>query len=308
MEAKTPVERAAESTQGQPSLLLPECDDKRIQQATQVAADLGFCQPILWTADRVQGARERVTAHLQERLQARGKSPDKAAEMANTPSYSAASAVALGLADGAIMGAQYTSGETVRAALTAVGLKTGNSTLSSCFWMLQEDQNWIFADAAVVPDPNPEQLAQIACLAANACRRYLKQDPVVALLSFSSHGSANHAKVDKVRAAVDLLRKQPVDFMFDGELQLDAAIVPEVAASKAPESPLKGRANVLIFPDLDAGNIGYKLVQRIAGVRAVGPLLMGLAKPMHDLSRGCSVDDIVKVMAVTTLDVFGERK
>ena len=301
--SKTPIERVTQTNGDSPSILLPETTDPRITRAAKIAANLGFCEPILW--DHVQVARHesQIAEHLHQRFVARGKNPEKAAELSVVPSYSAAAAVSLGLADGAVMGAQYTSGETVRAALTAVGLKAGVTTLSSCFWMLHQKQSWIFADAAVVPDPDSEQLAQIACLAAAACRRYLKQDPVVALLSFSTHGSASHPTVDKVRAAVEFLQREKVDFVFDGELQLDAAIVAEVAASKAPGSAVKGMANVLIFPDLNAGNIGYKLVQRIAGAKAIGPLLMGLACPVHDLSRGCSVDDIVKAMAVTTLDL-----
>jgi phosphate acetyltransferase len=161
------------------------------------------------------------------------------------------------------------------------------------------DGTLIFSDCAVIPAPLPEQLADIAESAANSCREFLDAEPVVALMSFSTKGSADHENVAKVQAAVKILKERNVKFVFDGELQADAALVPSVTDQKAPGSPVKGKVNTLIFPDLGAGNIGYKLVQRLGNAQAFGPLLQGFAKPISDLSRGASVEDIVTTCAVT---------
>jgi phosphate acetyltransferase len=213
--------------------------------------------------------------------------------------------VHLGDADAMVAGAQNTTGNVLRAGLAIIGTVQGLKTASSCFVMTGMDEQYgtggamIFSDCAVVPDPTPEQLADISISAAQSCREFLNTEPVAALLSFSTKGSAKHDDVSKVQATVDILKARNPGFVFDGELQADAALVPSVLDQKAPGSPVRGKVNVLVFPDLNAGNIGYKLVQRLGKVQAYGPFLQGFAKPISDLSRGASVDDIVITCAVT---------
>jgi phosphate acetyltransferase len=213
--------------------------------------------------------------------------------------------VHLGAADAMVAGAENTTGDVLRAGLAIIGTVPGLKTASSCFVMTNLDPRWgadgalIFSDCAVVPDPTAEQLADIAESAAQSCREFLGREPVVALLSFSTKGSAKHDAVTKVQTAVGLLKSKNPGFVFDGELQADAALVPSVTDKKAPGSPVRGRVNTLVFPDLGSGNIGYKLVQRLGNAEAFGPFLQGFAKPVSDLSRGASVDDIVTTAAVT---------
>ena len=213
--------------------------------------------------------------------------------------------VHLGDADAMVAGAENTTGDVLRAGLSIIGTVPGLKVASSCFVMAGLDAKWgvngalIFSDCAVVPDPSAEQLADIAESAALSCREFLGTEPVVALMSFSTKGSAKHDDVSKVQSAVEILKSRKVDFVFDGELQADAALVPSVTDSKAPGSPVRGKVNTLVFPDLGSGNIGYKLVQRLGSAEAYGPFLQGFAKPVSDLSRGASVDDIVATCAVT---------
>lgn len=220
-------------------------------------------------------------------------------------------------ADGAVMGAVATTADTLRAALRVVGVDPRFRVVTSCFLMALPDdrtlrhRTLVYADCAVVPQPDASQLADIAIQAAEACRRLLQEEPKVALLAFSTHGSADHPLLDGVRGACAELARRGVDFAFDGELQGDAALVAQVAERKAPGSAVAGRANVLVFPDLNSGNIAYKLTERLAGARAIGPLLQGLRTPIHDLSRGCSADDVLDAMAITALDAArqeGQRR
>lgn len=229
---------------------------------------------------------------------------DKARAIMQNPLFYGAMMVRKGKADGSVAGSINTTGDVLKAGIHIIGLAPGIKTVSSSFIMIipeflgTKDKVFIFGDCAVLPDPDVEQLASIAISSANTMRQLVGEEPKVAMLSFSTKGSAQHEMVDKVIQATKIVKQQAPDLLIDGELQLDAAIIPDVAKKKSPNSPVAGYANVLIFPDLDAGNIGYKLTQRLAKAEAIGPIIQGLAKPANDLSRGCSVDDIVNVVAI----------
>ncbi len=248
---------------------------------------------------------EHYASMLYELRKMKGMTPEEATKLAQNPLYLACLMIKNGDADGELAGAQNTTGDVLRPAFQIVKTKPGISVVSGAFLMFTPTPQYgengllIFADCAVNPNPSARELAEIALSSAETARAIAGIEPRVAMLSFSTKGSARHELVDKVTEATNIAKEMNPSLMIDGELQADAALVPEVGKSKAPGSPVAGQANVLVFPDLQSGNIGYKMVERFSGTKAVGPILQGMAAPINDLSRGCSVDDIVNMIVIT---------
>lgn len=310
-------------------ILLPEGSEERTVQAARIITDEKIAKvTLLGDEEEIKKVAEKFNVCLcgidiinpltdpdfehyangfYELRKAKGMTPEKARETIKNTLFYACMMIKEGKADGMVSGAINTTGNTLRPGLQIIKMAKGINTISSCFIMEIPNKEYgdnglmLFGDCAININPNPDELASIAIATANTAKTLLGMDPKVAMLSFSTKGSAKHENVDKVTAALAKVKELAPDLNVDGELQADAAMVPKVAALKAPGSKVAGHANVLIFPDLQAGNIGYKLVQRLAGAEAVGPVSQGFAKPINDLSRGCSIADIVSVVAITAV-------
>ncbi|MCO7175074.1 phosphate acetyltransferase [Sporolactobacillus kofuensis] len=307
-----------EVKKGKPSIIFPESDDVRVLEAVKQLAQEDIIVPIL------VGKAEQTSKDIQElaaehkilfmhpetdedmssmvkALVARrnGKTnAEQAAEWLKDPCYYGTMLVYMGRADGLVSGAAHSTAETVRPALQIIKAQPGKKRISGSFILVKGEKEFVFADCGINISPDSQTLAEIAVESAETATMF-GINPKIAMLSFSTKGSAKDPSIDKVTEAVKIVKEQAPDLMVDGELQFDAAYVPEVAAKKAPDSPIAGKANVFVFPNIDAGNIGYKMVQRLGGYTAIGPILQGLNKPVNDLSRGCSADDVYKLALIT---------
>ena len=311
------------------TIVLPEATDIRILEASQIVKEQGYAKVILIgdeekvrqlakdkninlegtnIIDPVKSDKtENYANALYELRKQKGMTEEQAHKLVLDPVYYGMMMVKLDEADGLVSGAAHSTSDTLRPALQILKTAPGTKLVSAFFVMVVPDCKYgsngtfIFADSGLNEEPNPEALSEIAISSSKSFEQLIGEQAKVAMLSYSTYGSAHSASTEKMIEATKLVKEKAPNLLADGELQLDAAIIPEVAAFKAPDSPLKGEANVLIFPDLGAGNIGYKLVQRLAKAEAYGPLCQGIAKPVNDLSRGCSSEDVAGVIAITAV-------
>jgi len=290
------------------TIVLPEYNDQRVVEASRIINAERIAKAVLFTPDMIdKREQERYVNEYYEAYKGKEADIDKVKELFSGTLYYTAMMVNEKKFDGFVAGASHTSSDVIRACLRCMGIDERITIISSCFIMVvpncpyNEDGTFVFADCGVIPEPNARQLSRIAFSAAELAGKVLDITPRVAFLSYSTKGSAKVKSGDKITEALKMLHELSPDLLADGALQLDAAIVPEVAHIKYPNSPLGGRANILIFPNLEAGNIGYKLTQRMSGARALGPLLLGVNRPASDLSRGCIVEDVIDCAAVTAI-------
>lgn len=289
-------------------IVFPEANDERVVEAVKRVKDEGIAKPVLLTQDNLEPDRQEEFANLFfERKQVKGVTFEEARELMENPLYYGIMMTRYGYADGFVAGAKYTTSSVVRAALSCLEVDRKAGIVSSCFVMAVPnclygyEGIFVYADCGVIPYPTSEQLANIAVSSARFTRDVLGITPRVALLSFSTKGSAEGRWVDKIKEAVEIAKLKNSGFLIDGEMQGDSALVSEVALLKLGTSEVAGKANVLIFPNLDAGNICYKLTQRLAKARAIGPIVLGTKQPCSDLSRGCEVEDIIDCTAITVI-------